>query len=95
MWQEDELQSTLQFASVSTDGDVTLWTLSKGELVPERLMRLAAPKGGACGGGAAQGEDGKDGGAARRVVGGVCMDFNLVRIRVGGGRLAVCCQGIA
>lgn len=74
VWQEDELQATLQFTSVSTDGDVTLWTLSKGELVPERLMRLTAP--GSGGGGGAGG--GSGGGVARKAVGGVCMDFSQV-----------------
>lgn len=38
--QPDELQKLLAFVSISTDGDVLLWTLTKCELVPERLMRL-------------------------------------------------------
>ncbi|KAF6261307.1 WD40-repeat-containing domain protein [Scenedesmus sp. NREL 46B-D3] len=53
-WQPDELQKTLAFVSISTDGDVLLWTLTKCELVPERLMRLqSASKDKAAGAGAA------------------------------------------
>ncbi|WIA12351.1 hypothetical protein OEZ85_012402 [Tetradesmus obliquus] len=52
-WQPDELQKTLAFVSISTDGDVLLWTLTKVELVPERLMRLqSASKDKAAGAGA-------------------------------------------
>lgn len=51
--QPDELQKTLAFVSISTDGDVLLWTLTKVELVPERLMRLqSASKDKAAGAGA-------------------------------------------
>jgi len=65
-WQEDELQRTLQFVSVSTDGDLTLWTLTKSELVPERLMRLVAAGGGCAAGdgAAAAGAAGVKGAAA-------------------------------
>jgi hypothetical protein len=38
--QPDELQKTLAFVSISTDGDVVMWTLTKCELLPERIMRL-------------------------------------------------------
>ncbi|GBF93018.1 dynein intermediate chain [Raphidocelis subcapitata] len=85
-WQEDELQKTLQFASVSTDGDVVLWTLTRSELAPERLMRLGARAALAAGGAvaaaaaAAAGAEAPGGGAAaaaaRRVGGGVCMHFH-------------------
>lgn len=52
--QPDELQKTLAFVSISTDGDVMLWTLAKCELLPERLMRLqSTSKDKAAGAGAA------------------------------------------
>jgi hypothetical protein len=38
--QVDELQRSLAFVSISTDGEVLLWSLAKCELLPERLMRL-------------------------------------------------------
>ena len=84
MWLEDELQKTLKFASVSTDGDVILWTLAKSELQPERLMRLQAPGAAACGAGEAGQDAVAAAGAApaagaKHVVGGVCMDFSWVR----------------
>lgn len=39
----DEAQKGLAFVSISTDGDVLLWTLAKCELLPERLIRLQPP----------------------------------------------------
>lgn len=38
--QVDELQKSLAFVSISTDGDVLLWTLAMCELLPERLIHL-------------------------------------------------------
>ena len=39
-WQEEDLAKNLNFFSVSTDGRVTLWTLSKSELDYSDLMQL-------------------------------------------------------
>jgi len=63
-WQVDELQKSLQFCSISTDGQVILWTLSKSELQHEVIIKLRAP-------GATPGPDGP----VSMVSGGCCMDF--------------------
>jgi len=63
-WQSDELQKSLQFCSISTDGSVILWTLAKAELQREVIIRLRAP-------GATPGPDGP----VALVSGGCCMDF--------------------
>ena len=39
-WQEMDLAKELAFFSVSTDGLVSSWTLSKNELTMETVMRL-------------------------------------------------------
>lgn len=39
-WQEEDLSKTLSFASVSSDGRVTLWTMSKSELQHQDVMEL-------------------------------------------------------
>jgi hypothetical protein len=68
-WQVDEMQKALQFVSISSDGRVTLWTLSKSELAPEETMRLKLPTS----------EQREDDAALQAMAGGVCMDFNKVK----------------
>ena len=36
----DEAQKALQFVSISSDGDINLWTMNKSELTHEKLMKL-------------------------------------------------------
>lgn len=67
-WQVDEMQKALQFVSISSDGRVTLWTLSKSELVPEESMRLKL----------ADSEKREEDVVMQAMAGGVCMDFNKV-----------------
>lgn len=69
-WQVDELLKSLQFCSVSTDGQVILWTLSKAELQLEVIMSLKAP-------GATPGPDGP----VTMTSGSCCMDFCKVGAR--------------
>ncbi len=92
--QPDEMQRTLALASVSTDGDVVLWTMTKGELSPERLLRLApAARDRVAGTGAAAAAALSAPGSSlassacaaellvvqQRIVGGLCLDFGRVR----------------
>ncbi|KAL6762450.1 WD40-repeat-containing domain protein [Haematococcus lacustris] len=39
-WQVDEAQRALQFVSISSDGNINLWTMNKSELSHEVLMKL-------------------------------------------------------
>lgn len=87
MPQVDDLQKALQFVSISSDGDVTMWTLSKCELQPERLAQLMServPPEAAANGEAAEV-------LTRHSVGGTCMDFNKVRDVL---RCIVVCHGL-
>ncbi|KAG2499404.1 hypothetical protein HYH03_002978 [Edaphochlamys debaryana] len=65
-WQVDEAQKTLQFVSISSDGNVNLWTLTKSELIPECLMKLRVVK---------AGEPTEEDPMATGPAGGCCMDF--------------------
>lgn len=67
--------------SVSTDGEVLLWTVAKAELLPELLMRLHAPadKEAAPPALAAAAAAMAEPAPSKRVVGGLCMDFCNVR----------------
>lgn len=38
--QVDEAQKALQFVSISSDGNVNVWTMNKSELTHESLMKL-------------------------------------------------------
>jgi len=79
--------------SISTDGDVMLWTLAKCELLPERLMRLqpsANSKAGAAVGAAGGAAASSSAVAAadellpqQQADGGLCMDFSKVCIPCG------------
>lgn len=85
--QVDEAQKALQFVSISSDGNVYIWTMNKSELTHETLMKLrmvggkaASQADGAAGGGggksdagAAPGGPGDDDTAS--AAGGCCMDF--------------------
>ncbi|PNH05389.1 Dynein, intermediate chain, flagellar outer arm [Tetrabaena socialis] len=66
-WQVDEGSKALQFVSISSDGSVNLWTLTKSELIPECLMKLRVVQEGA--------EPSEDDPAASGPAGGCCMDF--------------------
>ncbi|GAX72654.1 hypothetical protein CEUSTIGMA_g110.t1 [Chlamydomonas eustigma] len=70
-WQVDEAQKALQFVSISSDGNVNLWTMNKSELTHESLMKLkvVGPKGNT------ETTD-EDGGQTMSIAGGCCMDFS-------------------
>jgi hypothetical protein len=84
------MQKGLAFVSISTDGDVLLWTLAKCELLPERLIRLqssaqnchkatgpTAAAGGAASSSAVAAADELM--PQQQADGGLCMDFGKVR----------------
>lgn len=80
-WQADELQKDLQFVSISSDGRVTLWTLSKAELLQEVLMKLQhqpqeAVASAVNGHGATLSNRAENDTPQSRVTGGTCMDFS-------------------
>jgi len=90
-WQDDPMAKDATFVSVSTDGRVASWVLSKNELQMETLVSLklvqsAAGGGGAAEGGAAAASSGgaaggslvvaEDEGALTGLAGGCCFDFN-------------------
>ncbi|EFJ48219.1 hypothetical protein VOLCADRAFT_81277 [Volvox carteri f. nagariensis] len=66
VWQVDEAQKALHFVSISSDGNVNLWTLTKSELIPECLMKLRVVK---------AGETSEEDPTASGPAGGCCMDF--------------------
>jgi dynein intermediate chain 1, axonemal len=63
-WEKVDTQKALQFYSVSSDGKVYIWELSKSELKPEIAMQLRMQ--------AADDEDGQT------MAAGCCFDFNQV-----------------
>eukprot|EP00798_Chlamydomonas_sp_ICE-L_P025485 gene25485-11143_t len=68
-WQVDDAVKALQFASVSSDGSINLWTMNKSELTHEDLMKLKV-----VGPGKQLGEP-EDDGTAAAPAGGCCLDF--------------------
>ena len=64
-WEKADAQKALQFYSVSSDGKVLLWALSKSVLVPEVAMSLRL--------------DSTEDDTAHALAGGCCFDFNKVR----------------
>lgn len=73
-WQDEDLAKNLNFFSVSSDGRVTLWTLSKSELDFSDLMQLklvAAP-----GAAPAAGVTDEDEASLSGLAGGCCFDFS-------------------
>lgn len=74
-WREQDAgDKSLSFYSVSSDGRVTLWTMSKSELAHQDVMELKLPAedaGGSDGGG----DDGDDA-TLGALAGGCCFDFN-------------------
>jgi len=70
-WQVDETQKVLQFVSISSDGNVNLWTMNKSELTHESLMKLKVVH--ATNGAAAETEE--DSSVSTSTAGGCCMDF--------------------
>jgi hypothetical protein len=78
------MQKVLQFVSISTDGDVILWTLAKSELQRERLMLLKSSNethgvgvAAAAAAGAKAQQDSPDA-VPKHLLGGLCMDFSKV-----------------
>lgn len=67
-WQPDEALKALQFVSISSDGNVNLWTMNKSELTHEDLMKLKVVRPGK-----QPGEEG--GGEEGGIAGGCCLDF--------------------
>ncbi len=94
--QVDEAQKALQFVSISSDGNVNLWTMNKSELTHEPLMKLKVVRQ------AGRGEPlpGEENGTSvvMSIAGGCCMDFCKVRRaadRAGWRHLAVGCYRTA
>eukprot|EP00741_Cyanophora_paradoxa_P015118 tig00020848_g14589.t1 len=71
-WQDEDLSKNLNFFSISTDGRVTLWTMSKNELQHTDVMELKLVGMTREGGELAGEEDTSLSGLA----GGMCFDFN-------------------
>ena len=69
-WQEEDMSKSLQFFSTSSDGRVTLWTITKSELEHSDVMELkpVAPE-------SKSGEIDDDT-ALASLTGGFCFDFN-------------------
>lgn len=75
-WQTDEAQNALQFASISSDGVVNLWTMQKSELSHEPLMTLTVERTVQKKDGSEEADgDGEDPAMANATAGGCCMDF--------------------
>lgn len=96
--QVDELQKTLAFVSISTDGDVLLWTLAKCELLPERLIRLQPATAHKTAGTMSLPGSSSSGAASsdelmpqQHIEGGLCMDFCKVRTCIS-IHLTISCQ---
>lgn len=68
-WQEEDLSKALNFFSVSSDGRVTLWTMSKSELVYQDVMELKLVS-------SAVDRDPDDDTTLGSLAGGCCFDFN-------------------
>ena len=68
-WQEEDLAKNLNFFSVSTDGRVTLWTLSKSELDYTDLMQLKLTT-------KATDPDADEDSSLCGLAGGCCFDFS-------------------
>jgi len=68
-WQEEDLSKSLNFFSVSSDGRVTLWTMSKSELVYQDVMELKLVSN-------AADRDPDDDTTLGSLAGGCCFNFN-------------------
>lgn len=88
--QVDEAQKGLAFVSISTDGDVLLWTLAKCELLPECLICLQPPAAAQAACHKAEPSSAAAAGSSavaaadellpqQQADGGLCMDFGKVR----------------
>jgi dynein intermediate chain 1, axonemal len=78
-WQEEDVSKELNFFSISSDGRVASWLMSKNELKMEPVMVLklvATAKPG--GGGGVGGGENEDEGSLSGLAGGCCFDFNKV-----------------
>lgn len=74
IWQIDEAGKQLEFCSVSTDGFIGQWTLTKSELIFEEVMKLRTVSRL----GEPQVDDSTNLGG---LAGGCCLDFNKVSYR--------------
>lgn len=77
----DEAQKALQFVSISSDGNVNLWTMNKSELTHEHLMKLKVVKAGPKGQ-AEEAAGGEDDSVSSSTAGGCCMDFSKVSVEM-------------
>jgi len=68
-WQEEDLSKSLNFFSVSSDGRVTLWTMSKSELTYQDIMELKLVSN-------ASDRDPDDDTTLGSLAGGCCFNFN-------------------
>eukprot|EP00163_Fabomonas_tropica_P028063 TRINITY_DN5620_c0_g1_i2.p1 TRINITY_DN5620_c0_g1~~TRINITY_DN5620_c0_g1_i2.p1 ORF type:complete len:700 (-),score=180.55 TRINITY_DN5620_c0_g1_i2:218-2317(-) len=68
-WQEEDLAKNLNFFSISSDGRVTLWTLSKNELQFTDVLHLKLTS-------TDKDADAEDDAALSGLAGGCCFDFN-------------------
>uniref|UniRef100_A0A7S3GGM1 Uncharacterized protein n=1 Tax=Palpitomonas bilix TaxID=652834 RepID=A0A7S3GGM1_9EUKA len=79
-WQEEDLAKSLNFISVSTDGRVVLWEMSKNELTYQDIMELKLVGiSSGIGSGSGGGEDGVDPDEETSLcglAGGCCFDFH-------------------
>lgn len=67
-WQEEDLAKDINFYSVSSDGRVTNWIMSKNELINEEVMELKlVPR---------KEEELEDDSSLVGLSGGTCFDFN-------------------
>ena len=69
LWQEEDLAKNLQFFSISSDGRVTLWTMSKNELQYTDVMELKLV-------GLQKEGDADEETSLCGLAGGCCIDFN-------------------
>lgn len=67
-WQEDDMSKSLMFYSVSTDGRVAVWTVTKAEVEMSIAMELRLVTTGA--------EDDEEDTLVNALAGGCCFDFN-------------------
>jgi len=75
-WQEDDVTKELTFFSISSDGRVASWTMSKNELKMEPVMTLKLVGSGGASKDVAALAAGDDEASLTGLAGGCCFDFN-------------------